>query len=80
MCAPHAARAATKAGADAIRAERNSTKRELSCLPMGTGAASYESGDFGTSPFFEQLKGRPRPADNNLSMGTESKAQWCARI
>jgi len=51
------------AGADDIRdaSSINLFDQKL-CLPMGTGAANYDSGDFGTSPFFKQLKGKPRPA------------------
>ena len=45
------------AGADDIR-DASSIKlfdQKLG-LPMGTGAANYDSGDFGTSPFFERSR------------------------
>ncbi len=54
--------------------------RSTSCLPMGTGAANYESGDFGTSPFFEQLKGKPRPASIYASVVPISKHKGTLRI
>jgi len=48
----------------------------LLCLPMGTGAANYKSGDFGTSPFFEQLKGKLLLARYHRNGEPGHKAQW----
>jgi hypothetical protein len=47
---------------------------------MGTGAASYESGDFGTSPFFAQLKGKPRPAGTCLAVLALAKHKGTSRL
>jgi hypothetical protein len=49
-------------------------------LPMGTGAANYESGDFGTSPFFEQLNGKPRPASTYTSVVPISTHKGTGRL
>jgi len=43
----------------------------------GTGAASYESGDFDTSAFWAAL-GRAATRQYFSICGTESKAQWCS--
>jgi hypothetical protein len=52
------------AGADGNRYTKPRSTFRSSFVPAdGTGAANYESGDFGTSPFFcGQLSGEPRPA------------------
>jgi hypothetical protein len=42
----------------------------------GTGAASYDSGDFGTSPFFWAALGQAAARQYLHMCGTESKAQW----
>jgi len=59
--APHAVRAATDAGADGTRAERNSIWSVI--VPAdGTCAATWrrrKKGDFGTSPIYGQLSDKP---------------------
>jgi hypothetical protein len=45
----------------------------------GTGAANYESGDFGTSPFFLGSSQASRgPPVSVYHVAAESKAQWCS--
>jgi len=47
-------------GADGTRS-RNQRRIFGSCPPMGTMAANWRNGDFGTSPFFGQLVEQPVP-------------------
>ena len=51
------ARTCTEPGAKDTRAERNSISGSL-CLPTAPMLPIDWSGDFGTSPFFEQLSGK----------------------
>jgi hypothetical protein len=46
----------------------------------GTGAASYESGDFDTSPFFGELSSEPRPASSYVFVVPRAKHNSAARI
>jgi hypothetical protein len=39
----------------------------------GTSAANYESGDFGTSPFFGQLSGKHLPTSSYVTVVPRSK-------
>ena len=50
-------------------------------MPAGsTGAANYDSGDFGTSPFFGQLSGKTRPASTYVPVVPRAKHNGAARI
>jgi hypothetical protein len=42
----------------------------------GTSAAAVGNGDFGTSPFFGQLSGKPRLACTHASGVSKRKEQW----
>ena len=46
----------------------------------GTGATSYESRDFDTSPFFGQPWGEPPPATTYISVVPRAKHNGAARI
>ena len=66
------------AGADGNRYTKpSSTFRSIFVPADGTGAASYESGDFGT-PLFWAALGRAAARQYFFICGTESKAQWCS--
>ena len=68
-------------GADGCRYTKPSSTFRSSFVPAdGTGAASYESGDFDTSPFFGQPSGEPRPASTFLSVVPRAKHNGAARI
>ena len=47
----------------------------LNCATDGTSTASYESGDFGRSPFFGQLSGKHPACQYVCICGTKIKAQ-----
>ena len=65
-------------GADGCRYTKPSSTFRSSFVPAdGTGAASYESGDFDTSLFWAAL-GRAAARQYVSICGTESKAQWCS--
>jgi hypothetical protein len=51
-------------------------KRNVIVPADGIGAASWGTGDFGTSPIFVQISGKPLLASVWLSGVPERKAQW----
>jgi hypothetical protein len=54
---------------------------EITIVPTdGISAANYTSGDFGRSPFFVQLSGKPQPAATHVSVVAGIKAQGCSKV
>jgi len=50
------------------------------CRPTAPGLPIWGTGDFGTSPIFEQLSDKPLLASNQISGVRGRKAQWRIEI
>jgi hypothetical protein len=67
--------------ADGYRYAKPSSTFRSSFVPAdGTGAASYETGDFDTPPFFGQPSGEPPPTTSYVSVVPRAKHNGAARI